>query len=1151
MIGARARASRSVRARRLAAATATATVCSVLSLVALTPRVDASDGGTGSDGGPVTVDALSTATSTTQKNPDGSWTLKSYSGPINYKADDGTWQPIDNNWVDASGSTYAVRNAANSFTTKMPLHPSVDPVYFSANGGWVKMQMDEVEGNSMTIADDSAELSDVTNASSVSYQVVDSGLKESIQLDSPPSGSLRYQFHIETSPGLTARVNDVGGVDFTKDGQVAIAIPPGVMFESGDTSGEHTGGVSYSLNTTGDSSLTLTATPDHAWLNAPSRQYPVIIDPSLTNLPDSLDCTLTQGTPDTARCGDGVTYIKAGRSDSTHRWRGVMRFNMNSVPATADVSSAEAHLYLDKTQTTDTSVNADYNLFYAGKPFGYNATWNSAGNSGAGAWTGGDPGTAAATAKNFVGNTSGDKTFTGMESAVRSWITGANNGVVLKQVSEGTNQIIGFFSNSSDSANNGLRPYMNVTYTLPPTAPAGVTLSSCSGACDQDWLIANTLTPTITATSSDGDSSSLTYTFKLRDEATRTVFMTGTQTAVQGVPASWSVNQALANETQYELQISASDGVHLSSTEWIPLVTVKHINPEVPDGLGLTPCDSCTSLVSTSTMPVLAARVQDNDASAFIINSTFEVRNAATSQSVVTASGSEAESGDQTFYQLPTGLLQSGGNYEFRVTATGQSGLSSTSAWKAFSVAVSGPSEPTALTVSQCVTTTCGYLDTTSTSPTFSATNAGAVAADLLFEVQAPGGVVASGTANSVAAGSSGSWTVPPGTLNDGSSLIRVGSRVGSSTTWSGWQPMMFEPPTSAMSDWPAGVATAVDMTGTSAEIAEATATDTDPSPTSDLELPPQGTTGVGANSTDTALDSYGVDNLDTASMEQVVQTLSPIVYLDWYEPAMPIGAAKFINHSKLEWANDPKCYNKSSPVSPNPKRDDLKKGNYTHTSHHFDPVDLVCKAGSSWDSNDNGVRPYKAMDHQGMFLNLPDSWRSGAISNDRSGDVSSNLPVYYSYWKHHYVQYWFPYGESKVDLARRLGHHEGDWEQVSIKLDENNKPRAVEYGHHHTACVLKFGAAPKVTKHPMVWSTNHDHGNYPFNADLPWYEEDFVEGMTWRSSKNLMRATDTDWFGYTGGWGEVGSWEKSTGPEGPDGFKEAPNFGHDKCDMM
>ncbi|MEZ5096017.1 MAG: DNRLRE domain-containing protein [Nocardioides sp.] len=182
----------------------------------------------------------------------------------------------------------------------------------------------------------------------------------------------------------------------------------------------------------------------------------------------SRDCWLNQAAPTNHYCGDPSSYIRVGRQDTgtASRRRGLVDFDVSSIPADAHVTSASAWLYLDSSQT-QTIASADYAVHEPGKAFG-SATWNDSGGNGS--WGGGNPGSTVYDVKTMNGQTSGYKSFDGLGSLVQGWVDGSRKrrGILLKQVGENVANTLYFHSSSSSATNNGKRPYLEVTYTLPP-----------------------------------------------------------------------------------------------------------------------------------------------------------------------------------------------------------------------------------------------------------------------------------------------------------------------------------------------------------------------------------------------------------------------------------------------------------------------------------------------------------------------------------------------------------------------------------------------------------------------------------------------------------------------------------------------------------
>jgi hypothetical protein len=85
--------------------------------------------------------------------------------------------------------------------------------------------------------------------------------------------------------------------------------------------------------------------------------------------------------------------------------------------------------------------------------------------------------------------------------------------------------------------------------------------------------------------------------------------------------------------------------------------------------------------------------------------------------------------------------------------------------------------------------------------------------------------------------------------------------------------------------------------------------------------------------------------------------------------------------------------------------------------------------------------------------------------------------------------------------------------------------------------------------------------GNYTFTVDVHGVPTDVTDradadGPRWETWQNLAKVQDQLWYGYGGGWGEVGNGtligDSSTGPLGPSRYKLGPEdgFNQSRCKL-
>lgn len=129
------------------------------------------------------------------------------------------------------------------------------------------------------------------------------------------------------------------------------------------------------------------------------------------------------------------------------------------------------------------------------------------------------------------------------------------------------------------------------------------------------------------------------------------------------------------------------------------------------------------------------------------------------------------------------------------------------------------------------------------------------------------------------------------------------------------------------------------------------------------------------------------------------------------------------------------------------------------------------------------------------------------------------------------------------------MQNHQGDWERMSIRLNAANKPVTVAYFHHGKHCVRSYANAKKVGTHPVGYSALGTHATYPGPGRYPTEFAVLKDNATgggevWQTyQKKLNNVRSMPWYGYGGGWGEVGESTHTTGPNGPSAFKSpVPN---------
>ncbi|MFF9277608.1 LamG-like jellyroll fold domain-containing protein [Streptomyces griseosporeus] len=494
----------------------------------------------------------STETSDYYVNEDGSTTIRHYSGRTNYKAADGTWQPIDTTLVKDEEGRFEQKansldvdfapNAADDELASVGLG-SGRALAYELNGA---AKVPATKGTDGTIA-----YNGVLPDTDVQLVPIADGFKENVVLRSPDAAN-SWTFKLDTQ-GLTPRLADNGDVEFLgADGKVAATVPHAYMEDakidrrSGE--GARSGAVSYEL-TTVDGEPALRMTADRAWLDDPKRVYPVTVDPTTVL---ASEATYVQN--DYASNRSAETQIKVGSYDSgTTKANSFLQFsNLGTTLAGQKVSAAQLNVWALWSSTCTPEAFSVYPVTQSWSP-STTTTYPGPSYGSAIGTTTPDPG---ASCTNSSGSAS-----VGVKMPVTlstSWFTqvatgGANYGLAMAAPTSDGLHWKKF--HSDDSATAAWRPSLDLTYA-PNTAP------QVNAQYPPENFQANTLQPELLVYASDADkwpNASLTYSYEVYDAdstSTTPVVTSGSLTK-----SSWKIPSGkLKWSKNYVWYVGVTDG---------------------------------------------------------------------------------------------------------------------------------------------------------------------------------------------------------------------------------------------------------------------------------------------------------------------------------------------------------------------------------------------------------------------------------------------------------------------------------------------------------------------------------------------------------------------------------------------------------------
>ncbi|MEV4880137.1 DNRLRE domain-containing protein [Streptomyces cyaneofuscatus] len=518
-----------------------------------------------------------TETSTVYVNPNGSVTEEAYAGPVRFQDDKGEWQTVDPSLREAAdGSLEAVghphelkvggRHAApkgykgragKPGGVSVPLVSLEDGRGRSMELGWFgALPEPVVEGDEDTVA----RYKDALPATDLLIESTRTGFEQFLELKDrsavDANGEVSYSL---AAKGLTAKANKDGSVTFSDaKGRAAGVLPAPVMWDArvDERSGEHLHrakvGVKVAQN--GDT-VTLTMTPDAAFLDAKDTEFPVTVDPAI-NIGATFDTFVQQGyTTDQST----ATELKIGNNGSGQVARSFLSFPMKNITG-KQVTAAKLNLYAFHSWSC---TPKGWDVWTANQA-GTGTRWTSQPSWGSKQAT-------STQTKGFSSACNDGWVNADVTAMVKSWAGNGNgsNHLGLRASDEGDPYGWKRF-NSGNAASK--TPYLSVTYNSIPGVPTLVAPANQAAT--------NDTTPTLSAKAIDGDGGQVRLDYEVWLNSGTSALRTGsTANVASGAPGAWT--PAALPEGAYKWRSRAGDGSANSAWSAFRTLTVDTKAPAV------------------------------------------------------------------------------------------------------------------------------------------------------------------------------------------------------------------------------------------------------------------------------------------------------------------------------------------------------------------------------------------------------------------------------------------------------------------------------------------------------------------------------------------------------------------------------------------
>lgn len=315
---------------------------------------------------------------------DGTYQAVEYGDSVHRMNSNGEWEEIDNSLSDTNGYL-ATKNARVKFAKKITGNESI---YTLHEGNYkITLSLNEAINKTAGVvtnhcAEDESmtqlqKLQTVDHISStilyenildgidIEYVIISNDIKENI-IVKECSDTYNFVFTLSLN-GLTAKLHDNEIIlSDTNTEEIVGTIPAPYMY---DAAGEYSNNVSCTLTDLNNGKYELTVSADNTWINDTDREFPVVIDPTLTDIAQQNDTYVNNNQPT-------KTYGQEHKLFVSDIETAYYQFTTPSLPDGVHITSASVRIPYYYTVANDLAISVGiYQVTSSWSEYGM--TWNN------------------------------------------------------------------------------------------------------------------------------------------------------------------------------------------------------------------------------------------------------------------------------------------------------------------------------------------------------------------------------------------------------------------------------------------------------------------------------------------------------------------------------------------------------------------------------------------------------------------------------------------------------------------------------------------------------------------------------------------------------------------------------------------------------
>ena len=278
-------------------------------------------------------------------NKDGTIQVELYKEPIHYKKEDGQYEEIDNTFEETSKG---LKNKKNDFIVEVDETNEDSLLNITCKGHKICMFPKKIKGkirdkkrikNNKNKRIDKVKFEEILDNTDIEYELRSKSLKESIILHNKPQNNI-IEFILMTD--LELSLNKDNSIDILDNNDKVFKLDKPFMFDNKKSYSES---IKYEIEKH-KNEYEIRMILDKEWINSNDREYPIIIDPTITGIEDVdsvIDTYIFSGDENTATYNQNKLLV--GTDENNVSYRSLLKFNLPVIPTGYRMVNAQLFLY--------------------------------------------------------------------------------------------------------------------------------------------------------------------------------------------------------------------------------------------------------------------------------------------------------------------------------------------------------------------------------------------------------------------------------------------------------------------------------------------------------------------------------------------------------------------------------------------------------------------------------------------------------------------------------------------------------------------------------------------------------------------------------------------------------------------------------------